>query len=465
MLGPLDNAIIVFFVLLVLSIGYYFSKTAKDMESYYLANRSLPWSLVVGTLAASWYGGIGVVGTVGYAAVYGLSTWAIWSIGAHLIRMPLALWVGPRIQIRTDITVPDLLESLYGRKAALLGAVLMFFVCAQIGEITAVGYIGEAAWGVSNVVAGTVMVALVVVLTVLGGLMGVAVTDMLLFFCMIFSVTMVFPGLFGDIGGWAGLRAALGENAPLMHPTGGMSFWKAVMLVVFCFSPYADPTFYQRFSAAHSPKVGRRALLTCFCIWIAFDIVICTTGVIVKALDPDAQPEVAYVRLVLSHMPVGIRGLFIVGLVGAIISTLDSYYLVGGTTLANDIYARAKGISSLPQKTIVAYTRLAVVLLGIIGLSVAFRFRLAYDAFLFVGSIWMSAAFVPIVGGLVGRGRKTETGGILSMVVGGGLFGLLKLFPGITAVEPLLLALPASFLAWLIGNRIGEDRNGEALKA
>ncbi|QTX32039.1 sodium:solute symporter family protein [Aminithiophilus ramosus] len=465
MLGPLDNAIIVFFVLLVLSIGYYFSKTAKDMESYYLANRSLPWSLVVGTLAASWYGGIGVVGTVGYAAVYGLSTWAIWSIGAHLIRMPLALWVGPRIQIRTDITVPDLLESLYGRKAALLGAVLMFFVCAQIGEITAVGYIGEAAWGVSNVTAGTIMVALVVVLTVLGGLMGVAVTDMLLFFCMIFSVTMVFPGLFGDIGGWAGLRTALGENAPLMHPTGGMSFWKAVMLVVFCFSPYADPTFYQRFSAAHSPKVGRRALLTCFCIWIAFDIVICTTGVIVKALYPDAQPEVAYVRLVLSHMPVGIRGLFIVGLVGAIISTLDSYYLVGGTTLANDIYARARGIASLPQKTIVAYTRLAVVLLGIIGLSVAFRFKLAYDAFLFVGSIWMSAAFVPIVGGLVGRGRKTETGGILSMVVGGGLFGLLKLFPEITAVEPLLLALPASFLAWLIGNRIGEDRNGEALKA
>jgi SSS family solute:Na+ symporter len=102
MLGLVDNVIILAFIVLVLGIGYYFSKTAKDMESYYLANRSLPWSLVVGTLAASWYGGIGVVGTVGYAAVYGLSTWAIWSIGAHLVRMPLALWVGPRIQIRTD---------------------------------------------------------------------------------------------------------------------------------------------------------------------------------------------------------------------------------------------------------------------------------------------------------------------------------------------------------------------------
>ena len=121
MLTAVDNVLIGLFVILVLGIGYYFSKRNKDMESFYLANRSLPWSLVVGTLAASWYGGIGVVGTVGYAAVYGISTWTIWSIGAHLIRMPLALWVGPRIQIRTDITVPDLLESLYGRRVALLG--------------------------------------------------------------------------------------------------------------------------------------------------------------------------------------------------------------------------------------------------------------------------------------------------------------------------------------------------------
>ncbi|PIE54421.1 MAG: sodium:solute symporter [Dethiosulfovibrio peptidovorans] len=457
MLGFVDNAIILFFVVVVLGIGYYFSKTAKDMESYYLANRSLPWSLVVGTLAASWYGGIGVVGTVGYAAVYGISTWTIWSIGAHLVRMPLALWVGPRIQIRTDITVPDLLESLYGKKVAIIGAIMMFFVCAQIGEITAVGYIGQAAWDVSNVLAGTIMVIIVVLLTVLGGLMGVAVTDMIMFFCMVVGVTMCFPSLFENIGGWVGLRQALGENAKLADPTGGMGFWKAVMLLIFCFSPYADPTFYQRFSASNSPRIGRRALLTCFCIWIAFDIVICTTGVIVRALHPDAQPEVAYVQIILENLPIGIRALFIVGLVGAIISTLDSYYLVGGTTLANDIYARFKGIDTLPQKTIVTYTRIAVVMLGIIGLSLAFKFKLVYDAFLFVGSIWMSAAFIPIVGGLVGKGRKTELGGLLGMIVGGTAFGILKAFPQITTIEPLILSLPASFLAWSIGNRFGKQ--------
>ncbi len=98
-------------------------------------------------------------------------------------------------------------------------------------------------------------------------------------------------------------------------------------------------------------------------------------------------------------------------------------------------------------------------MLGVIGLSLAFRFTLVYDAFLFVGSIWMSAAFVPIVGGLVGKGRKTELGGLMGMLVGGATFGILKAFPDITVIEPLVLSLPASFVAWYIGNRFGVDRS------
>ena len=54
MLTGIDNIVIVFTVIAVLWIGYYFSKSITDMESYYLANRSLPWSLVVGTLVACW---------------------------------------------------------------------------------------------------------------------------------------------------------------------------------------------------------------------------------------------------------------------------------------------------------------------------------------------------------------------------------------------------------------------------
>lgn len=462
MLTLVDNIVIVLFVAFVIYIGYYFSKSIKDMESFYLANRSLPWSLVVGTLVASWYGGVGVVGTVGYAAAFGLSSWAIWSVGAHLVRFPLALWVGPKIHVRSDVTIPDFLNSTYGKWVAILGAIFLFIYCSQLGEITATGYIGEAAWGADKVIVGVVVVAITILLTCLGGLMGVAVTDMIMFACMVCGVCIVFPSLYDSVGGISGLEQILASNKELMDPVAGMPISKAIMLLVLCLNVYADPSFYQRFSASNSVKTGRRAMLTCFSLWIAFDIVIVMTGMIVRALYPEMVPEVAYVTVILKGLPAGLRGLFIVGLMGAIISTLDSYYLIGGTTLANDIYGRLICKGSLSEKKVVNLSRIGSCLLGAIGVLLAFKFTMVYDAIAFLMSLWMSAAFIPIVGGLVYKGKKTQAGGLMSMISGVLVFAYFKLNPVMISqsfgeLEPILIALPVSFIFWAIGNRIGKD--------
>ncbi|HWR07149.1 sodium:solute symporter family protein [Sporomusa sp.] len=454
LLSTFDNVVIVLFTLFIVLVGYHFSKAVKDMESFYLGNRSLPWSLIVGALVATWYGGVGTVGTVEYAAMYGLSIWLIWCVTAHAGRIPLALWVGPKIHVRTDITVPDLLESTYGKGVAVLGAILMFIYCTQLGNVTAMGFIGKAAWGISNVTAGVICVGIVVVLAVLGGLMGVAVTDMVLFWCMCFGLTMVMPGQWADIGGWAGLQQALASTPELLDPVGGLTPMKAVMLCVLAFGVYADPTFYQRFSAADSPKAGRRALLSCFVIWICFDIVLTLAGLVVKAKYPDLLPGEGYIKLVLESLPEGVRALFIIGLVGGIVSALDGYYLSGGATLANDIYARFKG--DLTQKQLVAATRVGIVCIAVLSLLVAFQFTTAQDAFIFVASLWMAAGFVPIVGALVWPGRKTVLGGYMGLLTGVIVFSYFKAFPlEAFELEPLIAALPLSLLAWIIGNKVG----------
>ncbi len=457
MLTTIENLCILLFVILLLSLGYYFSKNIKDMESYYLGNRNLPWSLIVGTLVATWYGGVGTVGSVEYAALYGISVWAIWSVPAHIGRMPLALWVGPKIHIRTGITVPDLLENLYGKPVAILGSILMFIYCAQLGEITAAGFIGEAAWGLNKVLVASIIVLLVVLLATMGGLMGVAVTDMVLFFCICFGLTMVVPLEFDKIGGFSGIQRSL-SDPNLLHPTKGMSVMQALMLIVYSFGAYSDPTFYQRFSAAGSPKVGRRALLTCFTLWLCLDIVLTVTGLLVKVKYPDMQPAMGYIKLILENFPPVVRVLFMIGLLGSIVSTLDGYYLSAGATLANDIFARIYK-KELSQKQLIALTRLGIIIVAILGLSIAFNFPTARDACLFLGSIWMASAFVPIVCGLVYNGDKTQLSGLLSMIVGGISFGYFKAFPiKIFTIEPLVAALPLSFIAWIIGQILGKNK-------
>jgi SSS family solute:Na+ symporter len=447
-----------------MAIGYYFSKSITDMESYYLANRSLPWSLVVGTLMASWYGGVGVVGTVGYASVFGLASWFIWSIGAHAVRFPLALWVGPKIHVRSDITVPDVMQSVYGKASAIVASIFLFIYCAQVGEITATGFIGEAAWGANKVLLGAVVVVFTIILTCLGGLMGVAVTDMIFFFFMVTSVSLVFPQIFDSVGGLAGIREATAANPSFMHPVAGMPVSKALMLIILCINVYADPTFYQRFSASNSARTGRRAMLTCFCIWMAFDAVTELSGIIVGVKYPDLQPETAYITMILENLPQGIRALFILGLFGAIISTLDSYYLVGGAALAKDIYQRLFPNANMSDKRIINLSRVGSCILGLMGLGMAFRFTLVYDALAFFSSLWMSTGFVAVIMALMYNGKKTPMSGLASMIVGCVVFAWFKWYPitiseSFGTLEPLLVALPASFIAWLIGNRIGEDKN------
>lgn len=463
LLSGLDNVVILIFVIFLVAVSVHFSKSVKDMESFYLGNRSLPWSLTVGALVATWYGGVGTVGTVEYSALYGLSIWVIWCVTAHAGRMPLALWVGPRIHVRTDITVPDLLESAYGKKVAVLGAILMLFYCTQFAQITAMGFIGKVSWGFSHLTSGVIILVLVCIVAVFGGLMSVAVTDMVLFWSMCFGLTMVFPGQWTDIGGWAGLTHALRATPQLLDPIGGLTPMKALMLCVLSFGVYADPTFYQRFSAAESPKAGRRALLSCFSLWVCFDMILTLTGLIVKAKFPNMAPGEGYIMLVLTSLPVGMRALFVIGLAGSIVSALDGYYLSGAAVLSHDIYGRLKG--NVSQKEMVLLTRVGIVFLSLVGLAVAFKFTVANDAFIFISSLWMASGFVPIVGALVYKGKKTPMGGFLALTVGAIVWAYLKISPlKVFDLDPLIGALPLSFIAYIIGNHIGTSVEKEVIR-
>lgn len=464
----IDNIVVVACFAGILWVGYYFSKTSQDMDSFYKANRALPWSLVVGTLMASWYGGAGVVGTVGYSTTMGLSAFFIWSIGAHAVRFPLALWIAPRISVKAKGTIPDLLRLNYGKLAAILGAVTIVITCLSIGEIAAVGYVGEGAWNANKVLVAAIVVVISIAITCLGGLMGVAVTDMIFFFLMVVCVSSAFPQMFFKVGGFEGIREALSGPAPeMLTAFGGTPIPQAVILIVLCINIYKDPTFYQRFTAANSPKTGKRAMLLCFSIWLSFDVVTMITGTIIRTHDINltTQPEVTYIAMIVDNLPVVAKGLFIVGILGAIISTLDSYYLIGGEIISNDIIYMLRGDRPLKDKTSIRITRIASVIFGIIGLVTAFKFDRVYDAYLFLASISMTLLFVPMIAALMYDGKKTNVAGVSSMIVGAVVWILFQYVCPVTisgiTIDPVLIGLPLSLVAFVIGNHFGTDLNAQ----
>lgn len=464
MLTPIDNLTIVLALIGIFIISKNLAKKATNMDAYYRANKSLPWSLAVGTIAASWYGGNGTIGTVGYTGTMGVSAFFIWSIGAHLSRFPLALWVAPRISIKVNTTMTELLNRFYGKFASFLGAIVLVVGSLSISEIACAGYVGQAAWGANKFVVAVIVLLISSLLASMGGLMGVAVTDMIFFFLMINSVALVFPRAFFSIGGLMGLENALASVDPaLMTPLGGTPIGKAIVLILLCVNMYKDPAFYQRFTASNGPKTGKRAMLTCFSIWLTMDVCLIFTGIILRALDPamTVQPEVAYIQLVLSYLPPVARGMFILGMMGAIISTIDSYYLIGGEIVANDIIGVLRK-KKLSDRESINITRVCCAVFGIIGLLTAFKFPLVYDAVIFLTSLGMSVLFWPVLIAIMYNGKKTNVAGVASMVVGG-ISWIYFTFKPVSVealggqLDPVLIALPLSLIAFLIGNRFGKE--------
>ena len=104
----------------------------------------------------------------------GIAAFFLWSIGAHLVRFPLALWIAPKISIKVNSTMTELLERFYGRLASIIGAVVLIVSCLSISEVAATGYVGTAAWNANKFVAAAVVIAISIALTCIGGLFGVA---------------------------------------------------------------------------------------------------------------------------------------------------------------------------------------------------------------------------------------------------------------------------------------------------
>ncbi len=471
MLNLIDNLVILAAFIGIVAVAIHFAKSSQDMDDYYRAGRALPWSLVVGTLMASFYGGNGVIGTVGYSTTMGLAGFFIWSIGCHASRFPLALWIAPRVSVRARGTMPELLRRHYGKFTAILGAVVLVITCMSISEVGATGYAGEAAWGLPAVVVSIVVVLISIGITCLGGLMGVAVTDMIFFVLMLCGVCVAFPGMYNAVGGMAGMKETMSQAPELFTATGGLPTLKAVVLILLCINLYKDPAFYQRFAAANSPKTGKRAMLTCFSIFMSFDVICIISGLIVRSHDfgLTIQPELHYVQLVLQNLPTGVRGFYIVGILGAIISTIDTYYLVGGEIISNDIIFMLRGDKALPGKTSILITRLSCVAFGAIGLATAFQFDFIYEITLLLGSMSMSVLFVPLMMAILYEGKKTNVAGTAAAVVGAVVWLWFRFNPvtmeNLGAVDPVLIALPASFFAFIIGNFFGRDYSAERRSA
>ena len=309
-------------------------------EDYLVAGRRVTLPAFVATLVATWYGGILGVGE--YTWRYGIANWLVFGVPYYLGAALFAVFLAKRARTSELLSLPDLLERAYGRNAAVLGAGAVFVNAAPAAYVLMLGTLFASIFGGASAAWIVAAAVLSVFYVDRGGLRTVIFTDKLQCALMYGGFAILLGFLFAQHGGLAFLIPRVPASHWVWH--GGNGVGAILVWYVIALGTMVDPAFWQRAYAARDPRVARNGVLWSIVFWVVFDLMTTTCGLYARALLPDlADPVMAFPRLADLTLPPIAWGLFQLGMIATVMSTIDSYAFIAATTVGRDLVWRLRG--------------------------------------------------------------------------------------------------------------------------
>ncbi len=433
----IDISIIIAYIILTIFIGFWISKKAKkNLDSYFLGGKNLPWYMLGLSNASGQFDISGTMMMVAWLFVYGVkSAWIpwLWPVWNQVFLMVfLAVW----LRRSNVLTGAEWLKTRFGTgRGATLShiSVVLFAIIAVIGFIAyAFEGIGKFAttflpWDLSVTIIGIAitserMYALLImgittIYVIKGGMYSVVMTEVLQFAIMTISgiaIGIIAMNLVSSEqiaaaipDGWKSLvfswhldldwsKLIPEVNEKIKNDGYGM-FGAFMMMAIFrgIFVSIAGPVpgyDMQRVLAAKSPKEA--ALMSgSVSLALYFPRYLMITGLAVIGLvyfnagdimTSDGLDFEKILPFTLSnYIPVGLLGLVLAGLIAAFMSTFAANVNAGPAYIVNDIYKRFINPNASNTK-LVQMSYFASFAIVIIGIITGFFISSINDVFLWI---------------------------------------------------------------------------------
>lgn len=384
----------------------------SSVSELVLAGRRLTLPAFIASLVSTWYGGILAVGE--FTFTNGISNWLVFGLPYYIAAALFAIYLSKKARESKLVSIPQQLSAVYDERTALLGSVIVFLTTVPAAYVLMLGVLFEQLLGWPFWVGAMAGVLFSVVYLFQGGFGSVVRTD-------IFQFTLMFAGfgvlLFVLVSRY-GFGDFLTTNLPAGHLTwnGGNSRWYIMSWYVIALSTLVEPNFFQRCYAARTPAIARNGILGSIFFWIIFDFMTTSCGLYARALLPElTDPVASFPALATLVLPTGLLGLFGLGLMATVMSTVDSNSFLAATTFGHDIMPRLVKNAS---KRISYFTKVGLVLSTALALLTALVFRSAIDLWHVIGSIGTPALLVPLFFSFVGKRRMPPGAAFLCMLSG-----------------------------------------------
>ncbi len=387
----IDLAVLIVYLLAVLFAGLYFAKKEMKGKEYFKGDGTVPWWVTSVSIFATLLSPISFLSLVGNSYA---GSWIMWfaQLGM-LLAIPLTIKFFLPIYSKLDIdTAYHYLEIRFHSKGLrVLGAVM--FIIYQIGRMSIIMYLPcmvlSSLTNINVNILIIIMGIIAIIYSYTGGLKSVLWTDFIqgsvlligVTFGLIFLIAHLDGGLGSIFNEFVNGGKFLAPNEPIFDPN---LLKNSVFLLIVgagfnTMSSYvSSQDIVQRFTTTTDTKKLNKMMLAngCLSIFIATAFYLIGTGLYVfynvqgNPLPPAAQQDQIFASWIAFELPVGITGLLLAAIYAAAQSTLSTGLNSVASSWTLDIQERLskKQLSFETQTKIGQWVSLLV---GIFAIAVA----------------------------------------------------------------------------------------------
>lgn len=376
----LDYLTLLCYIIGLFVIGGLFSRKIKDSTQMFAAGRQSPW----------WVSGLS-----GFMTIFSAGTFVVWGgiafrLGAVAISILIccggfsSLMVGYFIAGRwrkLGITTPAEYVNLRFGKTALyfltwcnavgsaiamsvglysLSVILAALIKLSPNHMLADPEIGNLSVTWATIICGTI----IIIYTTCGGLWAVLMTDVVQSIILSATVAIIVPLCFIRIGGVQNFFKQSPKG--FFSPVGGEFTYLFLFLWTFInFMRWGGLwSFIQRYICVPSPKDARRVAYLMGVLFLICPFIWMLPAMIYRQIDPNANPEQAYILACQHVLPAGLLGMVLATMFSATASMMSSELNVYAGSFTRDIY-RPMLCPNASEKHLVLVGRIATLLYGL----------------------------------------------------------------------------------------------------
>ncbi len=399
MLSVVDQGIIVIYIVICFIIGLARNNKDKTLKEYTVGFSYLPTAFWVMTIFATEVGAGSSIGII--QKIYEDRGYFLIIQSFVLFHWILMYCVMPQGVGRFDgcISLIDVMERLYGKWGKYISSIsgILMTVVLLASQITALGYLFNTLLNASFDVGIIIGFGVVVFYSYRGGMRAVTITDIFQFFVFMVALPMIASYAY--------------KNLATQNLIESISFGKEKSIN---YENFLSSCFYIATQGINLPYIQRilivkdkiqlrqviigKALVAFF-----YYIVLAVIGLSLASLYNNAEKDqyIIFYRYIVDYIPIGIKGIVIIGMLSLIMSSADSWLNSSSVICARNLYKAIYPKMSDKKEVLIA--KIALVIIACISLYMAKFNKDIFELMMLATNSFNPLIFMPVIVGFLGK--------------------------------------------------------------